>query len=134
MSAAVQIIEPEAEVRAAMRAIGAEARLAARKLANAPAEKKNQALMAAARALRARSAEILAANARDLADAEAKRLSAALVDRLALNTGASRLWPAASRRSPPARSGRARARDLHAAERPYHRARGDAARRRRRHL
>ncbi len=85
MSAAVQITEPEAEVRAAMRAIGAEARLAARELANAPAEKKNQALMAAARALRARSAEILAANARDLGDAEAKRLSAALVDRLALN-------------------------------------------------
>ena len=85
MSAAVQIIEPEAEVRAAMRAIGAEARVAARKLANAPAEKKNQALAAAARALRARSAEILAANARDLADAEAKGLSAALIDRLALN-------------------------------------------------
>ena len=85
MSAAVQIIEPEAEVRAAMRAIGAAARLAARKLANAPAEKKNQALMAAARALRARSAEILAANARDLAGAEAKGLSPALVDRLTLN-------------------------------------------------
>ena len=32
--------------------------------------------------MRARSAEILAANARDLADAEAKGLSAALVDRL----------------------------------------------------
>ena len=85
MSAAVQIIEPEAEVRAAMRAIGAEARAAARKLANAPAEKKNQALAAAARALCARSAEILAANARDLADAEAKGLGAALIDRLALN-------------------------------------------------
>ena len=85
MSAAVQIKEPEAEVRAAMRAIGAEARWAARKLANAPAEKKNQALAVAARALRARSAEILAANARDLADAEAKGLSAALIDRLALN-------------------------------------------------
>ena len=44
MSAAVQIIEPEAEVRAAMRAIGAEARAAARELANAPAEKKNRRL------------------------------------------------------------------------------------------
>ncbi len=85
MSAAVQVIEPEAEARAAMRAIGAQARAAARKLANAPAEKKNQALTAAARALRARSAEILAANARDLADAEAKSLSPALIDRLTLN-------------------------------------------------
>jgi len=85
MSAAVQIIESEAEVRAAMRAIGAQARAAARKLANAPAEKKNQALAAGARALRAQSAEILAANARDLADAEAKGLSAALIDRLTLN-------------------------------------------------
>ena len=85
MSAAVQIVEPEAEVRAAMRVIGAQARAAARKLANAPAEKKNQALAAGARALRAQSAEILAANARDLADAEAKGLSAALIDRLTLN-------------------------------------------------
>jgi glutamate-5-semialdehyde dehydrogenase len=88
MSAAVQIIESqesEAEVRSAMRAIGAEARVAARKLANAPAEKKNQALGAAARALRARSAEILAANVRDLADAKVKSLGAALIDRLALN-------------------------------------------------
>ena len=85
MSAAVQITESEAEVRAAMRAIGAQARAAARKLANAPAAKKSQALAAAARALRARSAEILAANARDLADAEAKSLSPALIDRLTLN-------------------------------------------------
>jgi glutamate-5-semialdehyde dehydrogenase len=85
MSAAVQIIEPEADVRAAMRAVGREARAAARKLANAPAEMKNRALVAAARALRERSAEILATNARDLADAKAKGLSAALIDRLALN-------------------------------------------------
>jgi hypothetical protein len=34
MSAAVQIIEPEADVRAAMRAVGREARAAARTLAN----------------------------------------------------------------------------------------------------
>ena len=85
LSAAAEIIEPEADVRAAMRAVGREARAAARKLANAPAEMKNRALAAAARALHARSAEILAANARDLADAKAKGLSAALIDRLALN-------------------------------------------------
>jgi glutamate-5-semialdehyde dehydrogenase len=86
MSAAVEIIEPEPEVRAAMRLIGAQARAAARKLANAPTQAKNRALTAAARSLRARSAEILAANARDLADAEAKGLGAALIDRLKLNT------------------------------------------------
>jgi glutamate-5-semialdehyde dehydrogenase len=86
MSAAVQIIEPEADVRAAMRAVGREARAAARKLANAPAGTKNRALTAAALALRKRSAEILAANARDLADAKARGLSAALIDRLALDS------------------------------------------------
>src|SRR5580704_7749822 len=81
----VQIVEPETEVRVAMREIGAKARVAAREVANAPARAKNQALAAAARALRARSTEILAANAGDLADAEAKGLSAALIDRLTLN-------------------------------------------------
>ena len=85
MSAAVEILEPEAEVRAAMRAIGAEARQAARRLANTPTEQKNRALIAAARAVRERSPDILAANARDLADARAKSMSAALLDRLTLN-------------------------------------------------
>ncbi len=85
MSAAVQIREPETDVRAAMRAIGAEARAAARALANASGEQKNHALAAAARALRERSAEILVANALDLADAGAKGLSPAFLDRLALD-------------------------------------------------
>ncbi|MBV8103346.1 MAG: glutamate-5-semialdehyde dehydrogenase [Hyphomicrobiales bacterium] len=85
MSAAVQVREPEAHVRAAMRSIGADARAAARVLANASAEQKNQALAAAARALRERSADILAANARDLAEASAKGLGPAFIDRLTLN-------------------------------------------------
>jgi glutamate-5-semialdehyde dehydrogenase len=85
MSAAVEIKEPEAEVRAAMRDIGLKARAAARELANAPAEKKNSALKAAAQLLRERAAGILAANALDLAEAEAKDLSPALIDRLALD-------------------------------------------------
>ncbi len=54
MSAAVQMLESDAQVRAAMRAIGAEARLAARILANAPAEQKNHALACGARNLRAK--------------------------------------------------------------------------------
>jgi glutamate-5-semialdehyde dehydrogenase len=85
MSTAVQILEPETEVRAAMRSIGAEARAAARVLGNALAEQKNRALMTGARVLRQRSADILAANARDLADGQAKGLTPAFLDRLALN-------------------------------------------------
>jgi glutamate-5-semialdehyde dehydrogenase len=85
MSAAVQVFERETDIRAAMREIGAKARAAARELANAPAEKKNRALVAAARILRGRAGEILAANELDCADARAKNLSAALIDRLTLN-------------------------------------------------
>jgi glutamate-5-semialdehyde dehydrogenase len=85
MTAAVQVLEPEAEVRAAMRAIGVEARAAARILANASTEQKNRALTAAARTMREGSADILAANARDLADAKAKGMAAAFLDRLTLN-------------------------------------------------
>jgi glutamate-5-semialdehyde dehydrogenase len=81
----VQIFEPEAGVRAAMREIGAKARVAAREVANAPAERKNCALLASARILRERAKEILAANQLDCADARARELSTALIDRLTLN-------------------------------------------------
>ena len=54
----VQIVEPETDVRAAMREVGAKARVAAREVANAPAEKKNRALLAAARTLRERAGKI----------------------------------------------------------------------------
>jgi glutamate-5-semialdehyde dehydrogenase len=82
----VQIVEPETDVRAAMREVGAKARAAARKIANAPAEMKNRALLAGARILRERADDILAANALDCSDARAKDLSAALIDRLTLNS------------------------------------------------
>jgi glutamate-5-semialdehyde dehydrogenase len=81
----VRIVEPETDIRAAMREIGAKARVAARELANAPAEKKNLALMAGARILRERANNILAANALDCGDARAKDLTPALIDRLTLN-------------------------------------------------
>ena len=85
MEPAVSLVEPETDVRAAMRAIGGQARKAARVLANAPSATKAEALIAAARALRGRRDEILAANARDLAAARAKGLSSALIDRLSLD-------------------------------------------------
>ena len=49
------------------------------------AEAKTRALLAGARRLRERAGEILAANARDLAEARAKGLTAAFLDRLALD-------------------------------------------------
>ena len=82
----VEIVAREPDVRVAMREIGASARLAAREVANAPAEKKNRALLAGARILRERTGEILAANELDCEDARAKDLSAALIDRLTLNS------------------------------------------------
>ncbi len=64
--------------------MGARARAAAAELATASTERKYAALIGAAHAVAARSAAILAANALDLAEAEAKGLSAALIDRLRL--------------------------------------------------
>jgi glutamate-5-semialdehyde dehydrogenase len=68
-----------------MREIGRRARAAARVVANAPAEAKTRALTAAARILRESAPEILAANARDLAEARERGLTAAFLDRLALD-------------------------------------------------
>ncbi|HWY84521.1 MAG TPA: glutamate-5-semialdehyde dehydrogenase [Roseiarcus sp.] len=82
----VQIVEPKTDIRPAMREVGAKARAAAREIANAPAEKKNRALVAAARILRERAGEILADNELDCAEAQAKDLTAALIDRLTLNS------------------------------------------------
>ena len=52
----VQTLEPETDVRAVMREVGAKARAAGREVANAPAERKNRALVAGARILRERAA------------------------------------------------------------------------------
>src|SRR3546814_188044 len=65
--------------------MGRDARAAAVVLAATPTEVKAQALMAAAAALRARSAEILAANAQDMARGEANGLTGALLDRLKID-------------------------------------------------
>ncbi len=68
-----------------MRGIGEAARAAQRVLALASTEAKNKVLLAAAENLRLRKDEILLENAKDMAVATKKGLSAAMLDRLELN-------------------------------------------------
>jgi len=72
------------DLAAIMRAIGAQARAAAQLMALATTEAKNNALKAAAAAIRRDTDAILEANRRDV-DAVSGKLSAAMVDRLALD-------------------------------------------------
>jgi glutamate-5-semialdehyde dehydrogenase len=74
-----------ADLNGAMAEIGRRAREAARQLALASPKAKSAALNAAAQAVRTRANEILAANAEDLAEAKRAGISAALLDRLALD-------------------------------------------------
>ena len=71
-------------IRGEMLAVGRAARSAAAVLAKSPHEKRQQALRAAAAAIRAQEAAILAANAKDMEAARAKGLTDALLDRLLL--------------------------------------------------
>ena len=75
----------EPDLPSVMAEMGRRAREAATTLSLVSAEAKVAALNNAAAAVRARAAEILAANARDLAEAESHGVSVALRDRLALN-------------------------------------------------
>jgi glutamate-5-semialdehyde dehydrogenase len=68
-----------------MRRMGEAALSAADALSVASTPTKNQALQAAAAAIRTHQADILAANAQDLARARERHLTAALLDRLELN-------------------------------------------------
>ena len=83
MNAAVD--QPGIDHAAVMDALGREAVAAAGVLALANTATKNRALTAIACALRARAPELLAANLRDMEAARAKGLSAAMLDRLALD-------------------------------------------------
>ncbi len=65
--------------------VGRRARAASRLTAAASTAAKNRALAAMAAAIRAAAAELLGANGRDLAQARADGLDAALLDRLTLN-------------------------------------------------
>jgi glutamate-5-semialdehyde dehydrogenase len=73
------------DIAALMHAIGGEAKSAARVLALAGTAQKDAALAAMAQAIRRSRADILAANAQDLADAKAAGATAAFLDRLALD-------------------------------------------------
>ena len=72
------------DIQALMATIGRQAKAAAADLAFAPSEQKAQALEAAAEAVLARRAEILDANAKDMAFGAEKGLSEAMMDRLKL--------------------------------------------------
>jgi glutamate-5-semialdehyde dehydrogenase len=80
-------IDPSAErdIAAMMNALGREAVAAAAVLALADTATKNRALTGMAAALRSRKSELLAANTRDIEAARARALSAAMLDRLALD-------------------------------------------------
>jgi glutamate-5-semialdehyde dehydrogenase len=84
MTAPLKTVEGS-DIAALMRDIGRRARDAARALALAPTGQKDQALAAMAAAIRARSADILAANGQDVAEAKGAGATAAFVDRLALD-------------------------------------------------
>ncbi|HRP97362.1 MAG TPA: glutamate-5-semialdehyde dehydrogenase [Rhodocyclaceae bacterium] len=72
------------DVQTYMHTLGRQARAASRILAAASTEAKNNALRAMAAAIRARRAELLSANGRDIDAARAAELEPALVDRLTL--------------------------------------------------
>ena len=72
------------DINSAMRALGQAARVAARDMARATTAAKNKALEKTAARVTAQHAELAAANAADLADARARGLDEALLDRLEL--------------------------------------------------
>ncbi|MBI3758976.1 MAG: glutamate-5-semialdehyde dehydrogenase, partial [Deltaproteobacteria bacterium] len=85
MTAPLKTIEGTADVAVTLRAIGRRAKAAARTLALASTSQKDAALSAMAKAIRARKADILAANAEDLAEAKSGGATSAFLDRLALD-------------------------------------------------
>jgi len=85
MSAPLKTIDGTSDVAATMAGIGRRAKAAARVLALASTEQKDGALTAMAQAVRAAKADILAANAEDIADAKSSGATPAFIDRLALD-------------------------------------------------
>jgi len=84
MTTKLAVKDDSVDIKGLMADIGAKAKAAATVLATTPTAAKNNALKAAAAAVRARSADIMAANELDMADAKARGLSPAMTDRLLL--------------------------------------------------
>ena len=84
MSAPLKALDG-AELPSLMSDLATGARRAARALALAPTNQKDEALAAMAASVRANAARILAANAEDVAEAKAGGATSAFVDRLTLN-------------------------------------------------
>src|ERR1700710_535225 len=85
MNAPLKAVDVVSDLPALMADLAHEARQAARLLALASGDQKNMALAAMAKALRASSQDILAANTEDVAEARASGATAAFLDRLSLN-------------------------------------------------
>jgi glutamate-5-semialdehyde dehydrogenase len=81
---ALKAVETGADLTSLMTDLAASARAAARVLAVAPTEQKNRALDAMERAIRAGAADILKANAEDVAEVRANGATSAFIDRLTL--------------------------------------------------
>jgi glutamate-5-semialdehyde dehydrogenase len=85
MTAPLKSVDSTASVASLMQDIGQRARKAARALALAPREQKDAALHAMAKAIRAATPEILAANEGDVAEAKAAGVTGSFLDRLTLD-------------------------------------------------
>ena len=85
MSAMSETVEQN--IAELMRRLGKRARQAGAELARATKAQKNRALEAAARYIAENEDKILAANAKDMSTAHEKNLSAAMLDRLQLDSG-----------------------------------------------
>lgn len=85
MTAPLKSVDSAASVADLMQDIGRKARKAARVLALAPAQQKEQALLAMAEAIRANAREIIATNEADVAEAKAAGVAGSFLDRLILN-------------------------------------------------
>src|SRR5471032_3621930 len=84
MSAPLKAIDGNADLPVLMTGLAIHARAAARVLALASPEQKNQALEAIECAIRGNASAILAANAEDVAEVRSSGASPAFIDRLTL--------------------------------------------------
>ena len=75
------------DIACQMAELGKRARAAVHELGQADSERKNKALHAAAAALREQTDNLLGANEKDMASAEARNIAASLLDRLKLDAG-----------------------------------------------